>query len=87
MWKSLPEYSDPNSSYENWKRKLVSLYPGANEEKRWTITDVNKLIRECSRMAEQSRLLIKGLSTDLWHKIFTRLSIKEPDHDPDDFGH
>ena len=35
--------------------------------------------------AEQSRLVIKGLSTDLWHKIFTRLSIKEPDHDPDDF--
>ena len=35
--------------------------------------------------AEQSRLFIKGLSTDLWHKIFTRLSIKEPDHDPNDF--
>ena len=35
--------------------------------------------------AEQSRLFIKGLSTDFWHKIFTRLSIKEPDHDPDDF--
>ena len=35
--------------------------------------------------AEQSRPFIKGLSTDLWHKIFTRLSIKEPDHDPNGF--
>ena len=35
--------------------------------------------------AEQSKLFIKGLSTNLWHKIFTRLFIKKPDHDPDDF--
>ena len=30
MWKSLPEYSDPNFTYEDWKKKVVSLYPGAN---------------------------------------------------------
>ena len=94
---------------------MVSLYPGENEEKRWTLADSDKLIREHARMgiymiggfgayyrtfyainafllqknrmsqAEQLRLFIKGLSTDLWHKIFTRLSIKEPDHDPNDF--
>ena len=94
---------------------MVSLYPGANEEKRWTVADVDKLIGEHARIgiytigdfgayyctfytisaflvqknrmsqAEQSRLFIKGLSSDLWHKIFTRLSIKEPDHDPDNF--
>ena len=34
---------------------------------------------------EQSRLFIRGLSGELWQKIFTRLSIKEPDHDPDDY--
>ena len=115
MWKSLPEYSDPGSSYEDWKKKVVSLYPGANEENRWTLADMDKLIREHARMgiytigdfwayycayytisaflvqknrmsqAEQSRLFIKGLSTDLWHKIFTRLSIKEPDHDLNNF--
>ena len=115
MWKSLPEYCDPNFTYEDWKKKVVSLYPGANEEKRWTVTDMDKLIGERARMgiymigdfgayyrafytisgflvqknrmsqAEQSRLIIKGLSTNLWHIIFTRLSIKEPDNDPDDF--
>ena len=103
MWKSLPEYSDLNFTYEDWKKKVVSLYPGANEEKRWTLADVDKLIGECARMgiytigdfgayycafymtsvflvqknrmsqAEQSRLFIKGLSTNLCHKIFTRL--------------
>ena len=101
MWKSLSEYSDPNFTYEDWTKKVVSLYPGANEEKRWTLTDVDKLIREHAGMgiymignfgdyyhafymistflvqknrmsqAEQLRLFIKGLSTDLWHKIFT----------------
>ena len=50
MWKSLPEYSDPNFIHEDWKKKVVSLYPGANEEKRWTVTDVDKLIRELARM-------------------------------------
>ena len=35
--------------------------------------------------AEQSRLFMEGLGTDLWHKIFTCLSIKEPDHDPNNF--
>ena len=34
---------------------------------------------------EQSRLFIRGLSGNLSHKIFTRLSIKEPYHNPDDF--
>ena len=82
------------------KKKVVSLYPGANEKKWWTIADVNKLIGEHARMgiytiedfgayyhtfymisvllvqknrmsqAEQLRFFIKGLSTDLWHKIF-----------------
>ena len=50
IWKSIPEYFNPNSSYEDWKKKVVSLYPGANEEKRWTITDVDKLIGEHARM-------------------------------------
>ena len=94
---------------------MVTLYPGVNKEKRWTIADVDKLIGEHARMgiymigdfwayycvfymistflvqknrmsqAEKSRLFIKCLSTEFWHKIFTCLSIKEPDHDPDNF--
>ena len=32
------------------KKKVVSLYLGANEGKRWTIGDVDKLIRERARM-------------------------------------
>ena len=50
MWKSLPEYSNPNFTYEDWKKEVVSLYPGTNEEKRWTLADVDKLIGECARM-------------------------------------
>ena len=50
MWKSLPEYSDLNFTYEDWKKKVVSLYPGANQEKRWTLAHVDKLIGERARM-------------------------------------
>lgn len=35
--------------------------------------------------AEQSRLFVKGLSDESWHKIFHCLLIKAPDHNPDDF--
>ena len=50
MWKFLPEYSNLNFTYEDWKKKVVSLYPGTNEEKRWTIVDMDKLIGEHARM-------------------------------------
>ena len=46
MWKSLAEYSNPQSSYEDWKKKVVGLYPGANEDKRWTMKDLDKLVGE-----------------------------------------
>ena len=46
MWKSLAEYSDPDSSYEDWKKKVVGLYLGTNEDKRWTMKDLDKLIGE-----------------------------------------
>jgi hypothetical protein len=115
MWRSLPEFSNEESSYEDWKKKVISLYPGASEEKRWSIADLDKVIGERARIgihtigdfgayyrafytisaflaqknrlspAEQSRLFIKGLSEELWHKIFTRMSIRDPDHDPDDY--
>jgi hypothetical protein len=115
MWRSLPEFSNEEASYEDWKKKVVSLYPGASEEKRWSIADLDKVIGERARIgihtigdfgayyrafytisaflaqknrlspAEQSRLFIKGLSEELWHKIFTRMSIRDPDHDPDDY--
>ena len=50
MWKSLPEFSDAGSSYEEWKKKVISLYPGVNEEKRWSLADLDKLIGERARI-------------------------------------
>ena len=115
MWRSLLEFSNEESSYKDWKKKVISLYPGVNKEKRWSFADLDKVIGERARIgfhtigdfgayyrvfytistflarkdqlspAEQSRLFIKGLGKGLWHKIFTRMSIRDPNHDPDDY--
>src|ERR1700676_3651082 len=50
MWRSLPEFSNKETSYEEWKKKVISLYPGASEEKRWSIADLNKVIGERARI-------------------------------------
>ena len=114
MWRSLLEFSS-EFSYEDWTKKVIYLYPGVNEEKRWSFVDLDKVIGERARigihtigdfrayymafytisaflarkdrlsLAEQSRLFIKGLGEGLWHKIFTCMSIRNPDHDPDDY--
>ena len=50
MWRSLPEFSSEESSYEDWKKKVISLYLGANEEKRWSFVDLDKVIGERARI-------------------------------------
>lgn len=50
MWKSLAEYSDANASYEDWKKKVMCLYPGMNNDKRWNLADLDKLIGERARI-------------------------------------
>src|SRR6202790_4911900 len=52
MWRSLPEFSNEETSYEDWKKKVVSLYPGASEEKRWSIADLDKVIGERARIGK-----------------------------------
>ena len=50
MWRSLPEFSNEESSYMDWKKKVISLYPGVNEEKRCSFADLDKVIGERARI-------------------------------------
>ena len=51
LWELLPEYNsqDPNT-YELWKRAIIALYPGAKQECKWSIADMDKLVGERSRI-------------------------------------
>ncbi|THH15830.1 hypothetical protein EW146_g4710 [Bondarzewia mesenterica] len=50
LWQSLAEYTDAAKTYEDFKSVIYKLYPGAEEDRKWSITDMDKLIRERSRI-------------------------------------
>ena len=50
MWRSLLEFSNEESFYEDWKKKVISLYLGVNEEKRWSFADLDKVTGERVRI-------------------------------------
>jgi hypothetical protein len=50
MWKSLEGFTNQNVTYDNWKKQVIALYPGADEEKRWSMADMDKLVGERSRL-------------------------------------
>jgi hypothetical protein len=54
-WKALVSYSVASrKSYKEWKKEVTMLYPGVDEEKRWTIADMDKLVGERARIGIHS---------------------------------
>jgi hypothetical protein len=45
FWQSINEYA-PAMIYESWKTAIYKLYPGSEDSCRWTITNMDKLVRE-----------------------------------------
>jgi len=50
LWESLPEFSDPSKSFDEFKSAIVALYPGAEDERKWSVADLNDLVLERSRI-------------------------------------
>jgi len=48
LWQVLPEYT--NNSYDKWKKAVLTLYPGAMEDCKWSMADLNQLLGSTSRM-------------------------------------
>ncbi|THH06592.1 hypothetical protein EW146_g9567 [Bondarzewia mesenterica] len=48
--KSLAEYADAAKTYEDFKSAIYKLYPGAKEDRKWSIADMDKLIGKRSRI-------------------------------------
>jgi hypothetical protein len=48
LWETLVEYTDITKSYEDFMKAVHALYPGWDEEWKWSIADMDKLIGERS---------------------------------------
>ncbi len=44
IWESLPSFSDPSATYNNFRAAVFELYPAAGEEYKYTLADVDFLI-------------------------------------------
>jgi hypothetical protein len=49
LWETLPEFSDNTKTYIEFVTAVYKLYPSADEERKWSVADMNKLFGERSR--------------------------------------
>jgi hypothetical protein len=45
FWQSINEYATA-TIYESWKTAIYKLYPGSEDNHRWTMNDMDKLVGE-----------------------------------------
>ena len=45
LWSELPEFGN-TSTYDIFKKAVLALYPGAEQERKWSIADMDKLTGE-----------------------------------------
>ena len=50
LWESIAEFTNANSSYDEFTKAVHALYPGSEEERKWSVTDMDKLVGERSRL-------------------------------------
>jgi hypothetical protein len=50
LWESLPEYTDHAVSYVDFMKAVHALYPGSDEERKWSVADMDKLVGERCRL-------------------------------------
>ena len=43
LWESLPEYA-AGTSLDNFRKAVHKLYPGSEDERKWSISDMDKLV-------------------------------------------
>lgn len=50
LWETLPEYTNDKASYNKFCEAIYRLYPGSEEERKWSVADMDKLVGESSRI-------------------------------------
>ncbi|KAJ7310770.1 hypothetical protein DFH08DRAFT_627542, partial [Mycena albidolilacea] len=55
LWESVPEFSDPSVSFDQFTTAIFRLYPEADPDRRYSIADIDALVAEHSRITPPSR--------------------------------
>ena len=50
LWETLDEYSNAAKSFDDFKIAVHALYPGSDEERRWSVADMDQLVGEWSHL-------------------------------------
>ena len=46
LWETLEEYVEALKSYTDFKTAMHALYPGSDEERKWSVADMDQLVSE-----------------------------------------
>ena len=46
LWESISEYANQQSTYEDFVKAVHALYPGSEEERKWSVANMDKLVGE-----------------------------------------
>ena len=48
LWKTLPEFINNTITFKEYVKAVTTLYPGADAECKWSVTNMDKLVGECT---------------------------------------
>jgi hypothetical protein len=54
LWETLDEYSNAAKSFDEFRIAVHALYPGSDEERRWSVADMDQLVAERSHIGIRS---------------------------------
>ena len=50
LWEAIPQFADATVAYADFMLAIYALYPGSEEERKWSVADMDKLVGERSRL-------------------------------------
>ncbi|ETW81366.1 hypothetical protein HETIRDRAFT_51704, partial [Heterobasidion irregulare TC 32-1] len=50
LWELLTTFTDATKTFKEFCEEVYRLYPGSEEERKWSVSDMDKLVGETSRV-------------------------------------
>jgi hypothetical protein len=50
LWEAMPEYLNHTKTYTEFRIAIYKLYPRSEEERKWSVADMDKLVGEQQRL-------------------------------------
>jgi len=65
LWQALPNYT--LKTYKDWKKAVLALYPGATEDHKWSMANLDQLLGSTLHMG----IMNSEEYAEYYHKFFT----------------